>query len=76
MGVCKNLYFYLCCTEDLGTQIYLIKIIDYNNKKCIRPSTGLARLPIHALLFLLTQKGKECDTGIHSYVIYQVVRLG
>lgn len=53
-----------------------MKIIDYNNKKCIRPSTGLARLPVHALLFILTQKGKEYDTGIHSYVIYQVLRLG
>lgn len=37
---------------------------------------GWLGLPIHALLFILTQKGKEYDTGIHSYVIYKVVRLG
>lgn len=39
----------------------------------MRPSVGLS---IHALLFMLTQKGKERDTGIQSYFTYQVVRLG
>lgn len=34
---------------------------------------GWLGLPMHALLFILTQKGKEYDTGIHPY---QVVRLG
>lgn len=45
-------------------------------KKVLDQVEGWRGLPIYALLFVLTQKGKEYDTGIHSHVIYQVVRLG
>lgn len=45
-------------------------------KKVLDQAEGWRGLPIHALLLVLTQKGKEYDTGIHSGVIYQVVRLG
>lgn len=53
-----------------------MEILNDSNKNVLDLVQGWLGLSIHALLFMLTQKGKERDTGILSYFIYQVVRLG
>lgn len=59
----------LCCTEDLGAWISLMEILNDKNKKCIRPSTGLAAVT-HTCFIIHINPGRERIWHRNPFICY------